>query len=310
MKKAQSDYAKKQAKEEPAIKRFQPVSPEQDAAFLRAAQAGDTATAQKMVDEAAKKAGYNVGPVWHGGNAGFNKFSFEKMGEQGTAEGKGFYFTNKEDIAKGYVKESNGRLMRVMLKSGDRLNGQKVTITRSQLGKIIDIIDPRGEDFLANYGDVTFEGRNKVKSEAISNLLNYSDSDVDLIAGMINSGVPAEKVYDVIEKVAGKFGIKEKATWGGEGHEINIATSPKHIKLADPITYDDAGNIIPLSQRFNVESPDIRFQPDSASPSILNGSNGTRIIKSPSGKFRIYSATGALLGIRDTEEAAKKLATK
>jgi hypothetical protein len=310
MKKAQSDYAKKQAKEEPAIKRFQPITPEHDAAFLRAAQAGDTATAQKMVDEAAKKAGYNVGPVWHGGNAGFNKFSFEKMGEQGTAEGKGFYFTNKEDIAKGYVKESNGRLMRVMLKSGDRLNGQKVTITRSQLGKIIDIIDPRGEDFLANYGDVTFEGRNKVKSEAISNLLNYSDSDVDLIAGMINSGVPAEKVYDVIEKVAGKFGIKEKATWGGEGHEINIATSPKHIKLADPITYDDAGNIIPLSQRFNVESPDIRFQPDSASPSILNGSNGTRIIKSPSGKFRVYSAAGALLGIRDTEEAAKKLATK
>jgi hypothetical protein len=53
-----------------------------------------------------------------------------------------------------------------------------------------------------------------------------------------------------------------------------------------------------------------RFQPDAASPSILNGSNGTRIIKSPSGKFRVYSVTGTLLGIRDTEQAAKKLATK
>jgi len=52
------------------------------------------------------------------------------------------------------------------------------------------------------------------------------------------------------------------------------------------------------------------FQPDTASPSILNGSNGTRIIKSPSGKFRVYSVTGTLLGIRDTEQAAKKLATK
>jgi hypothetical protein len=53
-----------------------------------------------------------------------------------------------------------------------------------------------------------------------------------------------------------------------------------------------------------------RFQPDAASPSILNGSNGTRIIKSPSGKFRVYSVTGTLLGIRDTEQAAQKLATK
>jgi hypothetical protein len=93
------------------------------------------------------------------------------------------------------------------------------------------------------------------------------------------------------------------------GNEI-VAFKPNQIKSADLVTLDDAGNIIPLSQRFNVESPDIRFQPDAASPSILNGSNGTRIIKSPSGKFRVYSVTGTLLGIRDTEQAAKKLATK
>jgi len=243
-------------------KRFQPVTPEQDAAYLQAIKAGDSETAQRLVDEAAKKAGYNVQPLYHGGNAGFNEFSFEKMGEQGTAEGKGFYFTNKEDIAKGYVKESGGRLMKVMLKEGNRLNGQKVTITRSQLGKIIDSIDPKGDDFLANYGDVTFEGRNKVKAQAMSNLLDFSNSDVDLIAGIINSGVSPETIYDVVEKVTGKFGIKEKATWGGEGHEINIATSPRHIKLADPVTYDDAGNVIPLSERFNPKSNDIRFQPD------------------------------------------------
>jgi hypothetical protein len=53
-----------------------------------------------------------------------------------------------------------------------------------------------------------------------------------------------------------------------------------------------------------------RFQPDPLSPNIMVGSNGTRIIKSPSGKFRVYSVTGTLLGIRDTEQAAKKLATK
>lgn len=299
----------KSASKSPTEMRFQAVTPEQDAAFLNLAKDPEKnrTLLQKMVYAAAKAAGFDIDPLYHGGNAGFNQFSFEKMGEQGTAEGKGFYFTNKEDIAKSYVKESGGRLMKVMLKEGNRLNGQKVTITRSQLGKIIDAIDPKGDDFLANYGDVTFEGRNKVKAQAMSNLLDFSNSDVDLIAGMINSGISPEMIYDVVEKVTGKFGIKEKATWGGEGHEINIATSPRHIKLADPITYDDAGNIIPLSQRFNQASPDIRFQPDPTSPNILNGSDGSRIIKSNSGKYRVYLATGALAGIKDSLESAQKL---
>ena len=73
-----------------------------------------------------------------------------------------------------------------------------------------------------------------------------------------------------------------------------------------------AGKIEPVDLMINVfpTNYDIRYQPDAASPSILNGINGTRIIKSPSGKFRVYSVTGTLLGIRDTEQAAKKLGTK
>jgi hypothetical protein len=38
-----------------------------------------------------------------------------------------------------------------------------------------------------------------------------------------------------------------------------IIRDPSQIKSADPITRDDAGNVIPLSQRFNPESNDIRF---------------------------------------------------
>ena len=39
-----------------------------------------------------------------------------------------------------------------------------------------------------------------------------------------------------------------------------ITQDPYSIKSADPVTYDDAGNVIPLSQRFNAENPDIRFR--------------------------------------------------
>jgi hypothetical protein len=33
----------------------------------------------------------------------------------------------------------------------------------------------------------------------------------------------------------------------------------KSVKVADPVTYDDDGNVIPLSKRFNPESTDVRF---------------------------------------------------
>lgn len=41
-----------------------------------------------------------------------------------------------------------------------------------------------------------------------------------------------------------------------------IPVSPNQIKLADAVTYDDADNVIPLSQRFNQQNPDIRFSAD------------------------------------------------
>lgn len=44
----------------------------------------------------------------------------------------------------------------------------------------------------------------------------------------------------------------------GEGMEY-IAFYPEQIKSADPVTYDDNGNIIPLSERFNKTMSDFRF---------------------------------------------------
>ena len=38
-----------------------------------------------------------------------------------------------------------------------------------------------------------------------------------------------------------------------------VILNPTQIKSADPVTYDDGGNIIPLSQRFDSSSDDIRY---------------------------------------------------
>ena len=75
------------------------------------------------------------------------------------------------------------------------------------------------------------------------------------------------------------------------------------VREYDPNNKDSRKAVIQsVSSEFN-----IRFQPDPTSPNILNGSNGSRIIKSNSGKYRVYLATGALAGVKDTLESAQKL---
>lgn len=86
--------------------------------------------------------------------------------------------------------------------------------------------------------------------------------------------------------------------------EITEGTAAIYQKLAREgyrmDIQDDSAVLLPKSN-------DIRFQPDPASPNILNGSDGSRIIKSNSGKYRVYLATGALAGVKDTLESAQKL---
>jgi len=49
---------------------------------------------------------------------------------------------------------------------------------------------------------------------------------------------------------------ENKAEGGGDSY---ILFQPEQVKLADPVTYDDQGNVIPLSERFQLKQPDIRF---------------------------------------------------
>ena len=53
--------------------------------------------------------------------------------------------------------------------------------------------------------------------------------------------------------------VDERSLDGNYWTDDYIPFSPSQIKSADPVTYDDAGNVIPLSQRFNPANEDIRF---------------------------------------------------
>lgn len=59
--------------------------------------------------------------------------------------------------------------------------------------------------------------------------------------------------------------------------------SPSQIKSADPVTYDDAGNVIPLSQRFQQSSPDIRRSIGEAIP--FEKQSGTTQVATTTGSY-------------------------
>lgn len=63
-----------------------------------------------------------------------------------------------------------------------------------------------------------------------------------------------DAIYD--KEVSTKF--NQLNSNGREADHI-IVFHPNQIKLSDPVTYDDQGNVIPLSKRFNTNKDDIRF---------------------------------------------------
>jgi hypothetical protein len=226
------------------------ISAEQDRDYLDAVRYGDIPQAQRMVDKAAKEAGYTIGPVWHGTNA--NPFtSFEAR--------SGAFFTDSVDIAQVFGK-SVGRYHL-------RIEHPSVSVDTSELG-----------------------------ARDIKNLSSLGhDSAIGTVKGLKNKLGKTPTEYVVFD--------------------------PSQIKSADPVTYDDAGNVIPLSRRFGKGGNDIRFSfsPDdliNAANPVVNAANGAAELEplarylGPWERFKRvfrpgdYAAPGLLIEIANTTKDA------
>ncbi|MCI7480163.1 MAG: hypothetical protein MSA88_06985, partial [[Pasteurella] aerogenes] len=194
--------------------------------------------------------------VYHGTSAKqIKEFDYDRIGQQGTADGQGFYFANKEDFAKGYQQEG-GSIVKGYLNIQNALNPEKITLTKANVKKLIQKLDPEGDGFLSNFGDVDYEGYNNVLNEAVNNSFDSADNDVDLIGGIINGEGSVERVYDALESIKGQSGVIAPK---GDGDVHYVIGKPNQIKSSDLVTYDNDNNIIPLSKRFNSKSNDIRY---------------------------------------------------
>ena len=113
------------------------------------------------------------------------------------------------------------------------------------------------------------------------------------------------KVYDAEGQTPADFSLSDKIQEAKDlGHDgvifeniidpqlpatHYVVFEPQQIKSADPVTYDDAGDVIPLSQRFRPTSPDIRRMAAEPAPKRRKEQVGgaereeTRYITTPKG---------------------------
>lgn len=223
-------------------KRFNPASKKitesrsPDDEYMEAVEADDMETCQRMVDDAAKRAGYNTGPVWHGTNEVFDVFQERKTPKKNEMFSFGFHFTKSRDLSEQY----GTRQVKGYLRIQNLLDVEQVVYRDSDVGQWVERVAPRTRWWPS-------EGR-----EA-----GYLRNMLDVLPGRRAARVVQEAGYDGIfyRAVLGKMEVMGQRIIA-EGDSF-IVFSSEQIKSADPVTYDDDGNVIPLSKRFNPASKKI-----------------------------------------------------
>lgn len=215
------------------------------------------AALQKMVDAAAKAAGYTK-KAYHGTDGDFWTFSLRNRGKNGEMLGVGYYFAEHEADAANYAR-GGGKVLPVYLDIQNPVSTTKLTITPEQWGKFLDYAQEHRDEYI----DGAWKG-NSIKKDFELRYMNDYDSDTDLISGFINAtaGRNAEVAEAYLQMLKDSTGIDGVVQGEGEG-KVYVAFTPEQIKSAEIVTRNDSGDVIPLRERFNASRGDIRYSIDS-----------------------------------------------
>lgn len=283
-----------------------------DTEYLDAVKKGDMEKAQKLVNEAAEAAGYSTDSSYQGTSA-FN----------GSAPWGNGYFLTKEERKEAW---DNGEF------EGESTLGDYIN----------DDIDGGNLEELTNAA--SYRAADPMRKEAIDNVRNaiqkksktitmYRSVPSDVKEGSFRNGdwVTPSRAYAVDNAKLHGWGddyniIEQKvpvgdvwfdgndiAEWGYglEKDYINdtdfaYKNTKNNRKLLDAVTYDDNGEVIPLSQRFDHSKKDIRFHrvTDPKEIERLNKEKTFRMFSAMQDyKGELYSPMAAIIDGKRTDPA-------
>jgi len=249
--------------------RFMPEKLDSD--YMKAVESGDVEAQQRMVDEAAKMAGWNVIPVSHGSGAQFNEFKREFLGTAtgGKSANEAFFFTNSPKTSRNYATYAaeEGPIKELLRKADEAEKkgdwdayekflteaedasygelGAEAAAKRRENAKVYNVY------LKGKFMELDAEGKTPEELSATKDLSEFDGSLTAAIKKAKKDG------YDGVV-----FRNLDDAPNISDPSDHYAVIDPKAIKLSDPITRDDSGNVIPLSKRFDVGSRDMRYMPE------------------------------------------------
>lgn len=258
------EAARKRAEEEEAkrqkhLEELSVIPDDQlDKQYMDALAKGDDATAREMLDEAARRKGYDdtesayqgVGAWAAPGNPGYESDKARRDDWESSGSD-----VNLEDIALGYTPQPDDYFSHPERYSQNTPHGLESV---KAINTAIDAIK---------------NGEKDVKVKV------YRAVPTSVKEGNLRNGdwvTPSKKYADMhgTNRLEGKYRIIEDEVpatqlwWDGndanefgfdDGKEYKYKNAKNNRKLNDLITYDDEGDVIPPSKRFNSRKSDIRF---------------------------------------------------
>jgi hypothetical protein len=235
-------------------------SSETDARYLELAKdpEANRVELQQMVDDAARAAGYKHQGLFHGSSARFDRFMPEFLGSAagGVSANEAFFLTDSERTARGYAVHAaeDGPVKRIMRdadlaeKRGDWDEQERLILLAEEMvygeegaaasaerrkNAVVYSLFARG-----NFLEVDAEGK--------------SAEEFGSLTAMIRQARRKKLDGVIFRNLDDAPNLNDPAT-----HFAIF--SPNQIKSADPVTYDESGNVIPLSQRFDPTRDEITY---------------------------------------------------
>lgn len=241
-----ADTAKENITEQTEVQNGEKIDVEKysmDAKYLEAVENKDLKTAQELVDEMAEESFYNsevrdkndnLLTVYHARNNDFNTFDKSQIGSNTYGNARDWAWAATSDIGFWF---HDSDLKNRMGTKGKTLRSY-INIENAWRGSIDDVVDkirtysPNEDETSENY----YQEKNH------NELKDYAKKFVDEITAEDYDGMI---LYDT--------------EFGGFSY---VVFNPNQIKSAEPVTYDENGRVIPVSERFDTEKSDIRYSLD------------------------------------------------
>ena len=159
----------------------------------------------------------NLKTVYHGTPYDFNTFNYNKLGENTSSLGAGFYFTDTKTTAEQY-----GNLKEVYVNITKPLSYGKTTMSKNEYQNFITEIDNETNGrYLEDYGSL---------DEALMEY-DYGGDDIDLISAVQTaSGLTWDKTFEILKETTGFDGIISYEGFLNKGETLYVAFNSNQIK--------------------------------------------------------------------------------